>query len=73
MYRLPDGSGFFTGIVGPREPGIINFLKYRKVGCARMWLFKWRMFWSVLEISRIPGQGPPMNYWQAFWCAMRLP
>jgi hypothetical protein len=44
MHKLPDGSGFFVGTVGPREPGILNFLKYRKQGCARRYLFVWRMY-----------------------------
>lgn len=45
MHELPDGSGFFVGLVGPREPGFINWLKYRPQGCARLYLFRWRMFW----------------------------
>lgn len=70
MHELPDGSGFFIGSVGPREPGIINFLKYRKVGCARMYLFRWRMFWTTMELSRKPNHGPPMSPWKAFVYAM---
>lgn len=73
MYELPDGSGFFVATVGPREPGFVNWLKYNKNGSARLYLFRWRMFWSTLELSRLPDQGPPMTYWQAFTYAMRLP
>jgi len=50
MHQLPDGSGFFVGTVGPREPGFINFLKYRKVGCARRWLFVWRMYHTARHL-----------------------
>lgn len=47
MQELPDGSGFFVMTVGKREPGLRNWLKYQPEGCARMWLFKWRMFMSA--------------------------
>lgn len=65
MHRLPDGSGYFIGAIGPREPGFVNRLKYRRVGSARPWLYLWRNYRSALEISRWPGQGPPLGHWAA--------
>jgi hypothetical protein len=64
MHELPDGSGFFTAEIGPRETGLVNWIKYRPEGCCRAWLYFWRMYWSSLELSRQIGQ--PMTRWQAF-------
>jgi len=66
VARLPDGSGFFIGVVGPRDPGFLNWIKYRKQGCARGWLMIWRNYRSAREISRLPGQGPPMSHYRSF-------
>ena len=68
MHELPDGSGFFTMSFGERDPGFVNWLKYRKGGCARRWLFVWRMYWSSLYLSRQIGE--PMTPWQAFYYAV---
>lgn len=65
MHRLPDGSGFFVGSVGPRDAGFVNWLKYHRKGYARRWLYFWRNYRSALVISRYPGQGPPMGHWRA--------
>ena len=74
MHKLPDGSGFFIGTIGPREPGFINFLKYNKVGCARLYLFRWRMFWTAFGLSELlPESGPLTNVWKAFKYAISLP
>ncbi len=73
MHVLPDGSGFFVGTVGLREPGLINRIKYHKKGYARLWLFRYRMYRDALVMSRWPDQGPPMSRMQAFRYAMSLP
>lgn len=74
MYRLPDDSGFCVGLVGgPRQPGLIEFIKYRPNGSARLWLFRWRMFLTAHWLSREPDQGPPMSWWRCFRYAMSLP
>ena len=65
MNVLPDGSAFFVGTVGPREPGLLNFLKYSRCGRARRYLFVWRMFWDAMRLSRQPGMGPAMSPFRA--------
>ena len=70
MHKLPDGSGFFVAEIGPRDPGFVNWLKYRPEGCARSWLFFWRMFWSTHELSRQIGE--PMSRWQCFRYAIMV-
>lgn len=57
MRVLPDGSSCFTGIVGPRGPGFINFIKYEKIGRARRWLFVWRMLHTARSLSRSEPEG----------------
>lgn len=45
MFKLPDGSGFFVGTVRTsRDPGFIEWLKYRRNGMARRWLWAWRNY-----------------------------
>lgn len=56
MRKLPDGSGCFTNIIGPREPGLMNWLKYEKIGRARRWLFVWRMYNSARILSAEEGR-----------------
>ena len=73
MDELPDGSGFFVGTVGPREAGVMNWLKYNRCGSARLYLFRWRMFWTARELSRLPDQGPPMGVIHAALYALSLP
>jgi len=63
MHELPDGSGFFIAEIGPREPGLINWIKYQPEGCARVWLYFWRIYWSALDLSRQLGE--PMTRWQS--------
>lgn len=70
MDQLPDGSGFFIAEFGPRDPGIINWLKYRPQGCCRAWLYLWRMYRSSLELSHQIGE--PMTRWQAFQYALMI-
>ena len=73
IFEMPDGSAFFMASVGPRDPGFVNWLKYHREGYARRYLFVWRMFWSSMEISRLPGQGPPMSPWRALRYALSCP
>lgn len=72
MNRLPDGSGFFTGLVGERESGFMNWLKYRKHGQARLYVFLWRMQRDYYTFSRQLGLGPPLNRIQAIYRAVRI-
>lgn len=66
MHRLPDGSGFFVATIGgPRDPGFVNWLKYTRGANARRWLYFYRNYRSAREISRYPGQGPPMGHWRS--------
>jgi hypothetical protein len=65
MHRLPDGSGFFIGTVGPREPGPLNWLKYHRKGYARGWLMLWRNYRTARDLSREPGHGPPLSVWRS--------
>jgi hypothetical protein len=77
MHVLPDGSAFFTMTIGKRHEyegsKFVNWLKYRPQGCARRWLFVWRMFWSAHALSRWPDQGSPMSYWRAQRYALSCP
>lgn len=74
MQQLPDGSGFFVGTVGgPRDPGLVPWLKYDRRNRARRWLFVWRMYRDARTISRQAGQGPPLGHWTAFRYALRRP
>lgn len=52
MTKLPDGSAFFTNTVGPREPGVVNIIKYTKIGYARRWLFYYRMIDDIRYFTR---------------------
>ena len=72
MHELPDGSGFFVGTVGQREPGLLNRVKYHKKGYARLWLFRYRMYRDARIMSRYAEFGPPMSRRQAFRYAMSL-
>jgi hypothetical protein len=72
MHRLPDGSGFFVGTVGPRDPGILNWVKYRKHGSARPWLLFYRNARSAHRISRMADQGPPMTVWRCISWSWRV-
>jgi hypothetical protein len=65
MNRLPDGSGFFIGTVGPRGPGPLNWLKYHRKGYARGWLMLWRNYRTARDLSREPGHGPPLSVWRS--------
>ena len=47
MTKLLDGSGFFTNLVSPRELGMVNFIKYARIGRARRWLFYYRMIKDI--------------------------
>lgn len=59
----------FVMEVGPRGPGFVNWLKYRKVGCARGYLFFWRMWWSSCDPKEV---GPyAVSFWAAFRYAAR--
>lgn len=74
MQRLPDGSGFFVGLVGgPRGKGLIPWLKYDTRNRARRWLFVYRMYRDAYRISREPGQGPPLARWRSLLYALRCP
>jgi hypothetical protein len=74
MHQLPDGSGFFIGTVGgPRDPGLLPWLKYTPNNRARRWLFVWRMYRTARWLSRLPGQGPPLGHWRALRYALRCP
>lgn len=45
MFKLPDGSGFFVGTVRTqREAGFREWLKYRRNGSARRWLWAYRNY-----------------------------
>lgn len=70
MRELPDGSGYFVGIVGSRESGILNFLQYTKKGQARCWLFVWRMQRDYYQLSR--EFGSPISRWRALYLAVRI-
>lgn len=67
MTRLPDGSGFFVATIGPREPGFVNLLKYRPQGCARRWLFVWRMYRTARHLC------PDWSVWRSARAAWRCP
>lgn len=70
IHRLPDGSGFFVGEIGPRGPGLINWLKYQPHGCARAWLFFWRTLRTTPALARETGS--PMSWWQTFRYAVMI-
>lgn len=66
MTKLPDGSGFFVAVVGPRENhDIISRLKYHRKGYARRWLFLWRNF--KFAYYEAPD---PLPFWQALRWAL---
>lgn len=80
MYELPDGSGFFVATIGgPRDRGLIPWLKYTKHNSSRRWLFFWRMYRDAYRMSRnIPCCAPPLSrlqclryswsvQWPFFW------
>lgn len=57
---------------GPRNPGLVNWLKYREhsgYASTRPWLFCWRMFWSTHELSEQIGE--PMTRWACLKYAIR--
>jgi hypothetical protein len=67
LHQLPDGSGFFTGSVGPRYSGFFNFCKYHSKGNARGWLLFWRNFRMAYTWSRKPEMKmKPLSLLEAF-------
>jgi hypothetical protein len=72
IYRLPDGSAFFSSIIGgPRDPDVISWLKYDPNNRARRWLFIWRMYRTARELSL--EESSQMSHWRSIHYAISCP